>query len=145
MRTALAVLLVLLTSNAPSAEAQRSNVGVLTCTLAKGAEARPGDMTCGFKPTGVGQEEKFTGHVEGSVQEERGKLVLIWAVIGPGEGKVSGATLAQKYMRAPAANGQPPAWIGQSTATIALQFETNSAHADASITAIELKLAGTAA
>ena len=145
MRSALAVLLVLLTSSAASAEAQRSNVGVLTCTLAKGAEARPGDMTCGFKPTGAGQEEKFTGHVQGSVQEERGKLVLIWAVFGPSEGKVSGAILAQKYVRAPAAAGQPPAWIGQSTATVALQFETNSTHTDASITAIELKLAGTAA
>ena len=145
MRSALAVLLVLLTSSAPSAEAQRTNVGVLTCTLVKGAEARPGEMTCGFKPTGVGQEEKFTGRVQGSVQEERGKLVLIWAVFGPSDGKVSGATLAQKYVRAPAANGQPPAWIGQSTATIVLQFETNSTHADASITEIELKLAGTAA
>ena len=66
-------------------------------------------------------------------------------MIDPGEGKVSGATLAQKYVRAPAAAGQPPAWIGESTATVVLQFETNSAHADASITAIELKLAGTAA
>jgi hypothetical protein len=102
-------------------------------------------MTCGFNPTGVGQEEKFTGRVHGSVQEERGKLVLIWAVFGPSDGKVSGATLAQKYVRAPAANGQPTAWIGQSTATIVLQFETNSTRADASITEVELKLAGTAA
>src|SRR4051812_24879843 len=75
MRSALAVLLVLLTSSAPSAEAQRTNVGVLTYTLVKGAKARPGEMTCGFKPTGVGQEEKFTGRVQGAVQEERGKLV----------------------------------------------------------------------
>ena len=101
MRSALAVLLVLLTSSAPSAEAQRSNVGVLTCTLAKGAQARPGDMTCGFKPTGVGQEEKFTGHVEGSVQEERGKLVLIWAVIGPGEGKVQRGDAGTKICESP--------------------------------------------
>ena len=145
MRSALAMLLVLLTSSVHSAGAQRTNVGVLTCTLAKGVEARPGDMTCGFKPTGVGQEEKFTGHVQGSVQEERGKLVLIWAVFGPAEGKVNGAVLAQKYARAPAANGQPPAWIGQSTPTIVLEFETNSTSSDASISSIELKLTGTAA
>ena len=145
MRCALAVLLVLLTSSASSAEAQRTNLGVLTCTLVKGAEARPGDMTCGFKPAGVGQEEKFTGHVRGAQQEERGKLVLIWTVFGPSEGKASWAMLAQKYARAPTADSQPPAWIGQSTPTVALQFETNSAHVDASISEIELKLAGTAA
>ena len=145
MRSALAMLVVLLASSTPSAEVQRTNIGVLTCTLTKGAEARPGDMTCGFKPTGVGQEEKFTGYARGSAQEEREKLVLIWAVFGPGEGKISGTMLAQKYVRAPATNGQPPAWIGQSTPTIALQFETNSTHSDASITSIELKLAGTAA
>jgi hypothetical protein len=146
MRSALGVLSVLLSCSITVAEAPRTNIGVLTCTLAKRAEARPGDMTCGFKPTGVGPEEKFTGYVKGAVQEERGKLVLIWAVFGPAEGKASGAMLAQNYVRARAVSGQPPAWIGESTPTIALQFETNdSTHADATITEIELKLAGTAA
>ena len=76
--------------------------------------------------------------------EEPGKLVLIWTVLGPADGRVSGAVLAQKYVRARAAAGQPPTWLGVST-PIALQFETNnSTHADTSITEIELKLAETA-
>ena len=143
--SALALLSVLLSSSVTLAEAPRANIGVLTCTLAKSAEARPGAMTCGFKPAGEGREEKFTGHLQGAAPEERGKLVLIWTVFGPADVKVSAVMLTQKYVRARAAPGQPPAWIGESTPTIALQFETNnSSHADASITEIELKLAETA-
>ena len=143
--TGLAALGFLLSAGATSAEAPRVNVGVLTCTLVKSAEARPGAMTCGFKPTEAGSEVKLSGHIQGAVPEERGKLVLIWAVLGPADGKVSGAMLTQKYVRARPVSGQPPTWIGEST-PIALQFETNSStHADASITEIELKLAGTAA
>jgi hypothetical protein len=143
--SSLALLSVLLWSSATLAEAPRANIGVLTCTLARSAEARPGSMTCGFKPTEAGSEVKLIGHIQGAMPLERGKLVLIWSVFGPTDGKVSGAMLTQKFVRARPAPGQPPAWIGESTPTIALQFETNnSAHADANITEIELKLAETA-
>ena len=143
--TGLAALGLLLSAGVMAAETPSANIGVLTCTMVKSAEARPGAMACGFKPTDAGSEIKLTGHIQGAVTEERGKLVLIWTVFGPADVKVSGGMLAQKYARARAVAGQPPTWIGEST-PIALQFETNSsAHADASITEIELKLAGTTA
>lgn len=143
--SALVGLLLLLSSGAAPAEKARTNIGVLTCTLVKAADTRPGEMTCGFKPTGRGQEEKFTGYIRGTRPEGRGKLVLVWAVLGSASGKVSGGQLAQKYIRASAGAGQPPLWVGTRNKEIALQFETNdSARANIGIVEIELRLAGTA-
>jgi hypothetical protein len=129
-----------------SAQTPRTNVGMLTCTLAKSAQGQLGTMSCGFKSTGGGPEEKFSGWIRSAAPETGGKLVLIWAVFGPANAKVSGGALAQRYRRAEATAGQPPLWVGERNAEIVLQFETNdAAHAGGEIAEIELKLTGTAA
>ena len=141
----LAIAVALLSGSAVAQE-PRASVGVLTCTLMKEATAPPGEMSCGFKPTRLGKEEKFTGSVRGIPHADRAKVVLVWAVLGPAEGNVSGAMLAQRYMREQNPSADPPTWRGESHPEITLQFETNNAaNPDASITEIELKLAGTAA
>src|SRR4029079_693639 len=86
--------------------AMQTDVGVLTCTLAehgeKGTEpesqSRP--MLCTFKPNASGPEESYTGEVKkvGSQKALTGKLVLIWAVMGPSDRKLRPAVLEQTYV-----------------------------------------------
>jgi hypothetical protein len=50
---------------APNAYAQ-TTIGVLTCTSGAGIEGKgpadnPNQMTCGFKPTGGGAEQRYSG------------------------------------------------------------------------------------
>jgi hypothetical protein len=140
------LLLTFLLAGISSAEAQLTTVGVLTCTLATAVESKPGDMDCGFKPTGKGQEEKFAGHIRGRMLEGSGKLVLVWAVFAATNAAVSGGLLAQRYVRVTVAAGQPPLWVGERNKRIMLQFETNNGGgADRGIAEIELKLTGTTA
>jgi hypothetical protein len=72
-------------------------------------------MTCGFKPTGTSADEKYDGtlqllspSVAGLSPSVAGKQVLVWAVVGPANAKHSAGFLAQRYVKAKAAEGQPP-------------------------------------
>jgi uncharacterized protein DUF992 len=144
-RGRLVVVLAMGLATPALAEEPRTTIGVLTCTLAKTAEAQPGGMTCGFKATGSAAEEKYSGTVQGLSPLPDGKQVLVWSVIGPASIKVSGGLLAQRYARAKVA-GQPPAWVGETNSGVVLQFETHgSAEAGSAIAGIELKLTGTSA
>ena len=146
MKGAVAGLLVAISSISASAEKARTNIGVLTCTVAKSAEVQPREMACGFKPTGMGSEEKFTGVIQGTVGDTAAKLVLVWAVLGPADTKVSSKQLAQKYSRTATPPGQPPIWMGERAKEIMLQFETNdSANSNLNINEIELRVSSTAA
>src|SRR6516162_548508 len=108
------------------AEKAPANFGVLTCTLVKPGQDARHKMTCGFKPAGTGAEEKYSGTIRESAQDlPPGKVVLIWLVLGPAEGKLHAGILAQRYVRAVAAPGQAPLLIGETDPRIALQFETN--------------------
>jgi hypothetical protein len=56
-------------------------------------------MTCGFKPDGTGVEEKYSSIIRESSQDlPSGKIVLIWTVLGPVEGKMRAGILAQGYL-----------------------------------------------
>jgi hypothetical protein len=134
-------------AGAIAAEQQHTNLGVLTCTLVKPTQDAGQKMTCGFKPAGTGIGEKYDGTIRESGQDlPPGKVVLIWLVLGPAEGKIRAGILAQRYGRAVAAPGQAPLLVGETDPRIALQFETNDGLASYdTITQIELALTGTPA
>jgi len=134
-------------AGAIAAEQAHTNLGVLTCTLIKPAQDARHKMTCGFKPAGTGIEEKYTGTILESGQAlPPGKVVLIWLVLGPAEGKLRAGMLAQPYVKGVAAPGQAPLLVGETDPRIALQFETNNSVASyETITQIELALTGTPA
>ena len=104
-------------------------------------------MTCGFKPAGTGAEEKYSGIIRESSQDlPSGKVVLIWTVLGPAEGKIRAGILAQRYVKATNAPGHAPVLVGETNSGIALQFETNDSAAPyETITQMELQLTGTSA
>ncbi len=105
MRWAIAIALGVLAL--PASAAMQTDVGVLTCTLAehgeKGTEpdSQTRAMLCTFKPKGTGPEESYTGEVKkvGSQTALTGKLVLIWAVMGPSDRKLRPAVLEQTLCR----------------------------------------------
>ena len=146
MRYGLVVLLTGFLACAGGAEEARTTVGVLTCTLADRTTDSAGRMTCGFKPTGTSADEKYDGSLQLPNSSATGKQVLVWAVVGPANAKHSAGFLAQRYVKAKAAEGQPPSWTGETNPAIALQFES---HGDAalskSIDQVDLKLAGSSA
>ena len=104
MRWAFAAVLCL--GAMPAAAAMTTDVGVLTCTLAehgeKGTEpdSQTRAMLCSFKPKGTGPEESYIGEIKkvGSQTELTGKLVLIWAVMGPSDRQLKPAVLEQTYV-----------------------------------------------
>jgi hypothetical protein len=102
-------------------------------------------MSCGFKPTSSGAEEKYVGTIR--TRDEAapaGKLVLVWAVIGPAKKKMSPGILAQSYAKG--ANTEPPTLVGEANSSIILQFEiSNGTEASDAITHVELKLTTTPA
>ena len=132
---------------APAISAENINLGVLTCSLVKPAQEAAHKMTCGFKPTGTGVEEKYSATIrESGKQLPPGKIVLIWAVLGPAEGKMRAGTLAQRYVKGKSAPGQPSMLVGETNSAIALQFETNDGAAPYdTISLLELQLTGTPA
>jgi hypothetical protein len=142
-----ASVLGLMTANGASAEQARTNLGVLTCTVVKPAKDEGHKMNCGFKPAGSGAEEKYIGNVRGSEQElPSGKVVLVWTVVGPAEGKIGAGILSQRYTRGKDTSGQVSMLVGEKNPAIILQSETNDGSAAyASITQIELELTGTPA
>ena len=112
------------------AEKAPANFGVLTCTLVKPGQDAGHKMTCGFKPAGTGAEEKYSGIIRESSQDlPSGKIVLIWTVLGPAEGKIRAGILAQRYVKATNAPGHAPVLVGETNSGIALQFETNDSAA----------------
>ena len=58
MRQILWIVVVLLFANVALAEERHTNLGVLTCT-----SGDKGTLTCGFKPTGSGADEKYVGTI----------------------------------------------------------------------------------
>jgi hypothetical protein len=142
----LVVVLTSLIACTSGAEEARTTIGVLTCTLADGPTERGRRMTCGFKPTGTSADEKYNGTLQRLGQSEVGKQVLVWAVVGPANAKHPAGFLAQRYLKAKGAEGQPPSWIGEANSAIVLQFES---HGDAalakSIDQVDLKLGGSSA
>jgi len=129
------------------AEKAPANFGVLTCTLVKPGQDAGHKMSCGFKPVGTGAEEKYSGIIRESSQDlPSGKVVLIWTVLGPAEGKIRAGILAQRYVKATNAPGHAPVLVGETNSGIALQFETNDSAAPyETITQMELQLTGTSA
>lgn len=130
-----------------SAQKAPVNLGVLTCTFVKPAQDTAQQMTCGFKPTGSGAEEKYSGHIRESEQDlPARKVVLIWAVLGPAHGKIAAGSLSQRYVKAQSAATQAPMLVGETNPSIVLQSETNDGAATYdSIIRMELELIGTAA
>lgn len=104
MRWAIPFLLVMLAG--PASAAMQTDIGVLTCTLSEGGEkdtnpdSQTRAMLCSFKPAGTGPEESYTGEIKkvGSQTELSGKLVLIWAVMGPSDRDLKPAVLEQTYV-----------------------------------------------
>ena len=137
----------LTTATVASAEQARTNLGVLTCTVVNPAKDEGQKMTCGFKPAGSGAEEKYSGNVRGSEQDlPSGKVVLVWTVVGPADGKIGAGILSQRYIKAKGTSGEVPVLVGEKNPAIVLQSETNNGSAAyASITQIELELTGTPA
>jgi hypothetical protein len=138
------VLTLMSTSHA---EKPVAKFGVLTCTSVKPAHNVAHRMTCGFKPDGTGGEEKYSGTIHESSQDlPSGKIVLIWTVLGPAEGKMRAGILAQGYLKAISVPGQTAVLVGEADPGIALHFETNDGGAAyETITRMELELTGTSA
>jgi len=123
------------------------SLGLLTCTLVKPGQDTAHKMSCGFKPVGSGAEETYSGMIRESSEDlPHGKIVLIWTVLGPAEGKMRAGLLAQPYMKAASAPGQTSVLVGEANSAIALQYESNNgAAAYEAITRMELQLTGTPA
>jgi hypothetical protein len=86
----------------------QTDLGVLTCTLAPASEkgtdpdSQSKAILCTFKPQGTGPEETYTGEIKkvGSQTALTDKLVMIWAVMGPHDRKLTPGILAQTYVGA---------------------------------------------
>jgi hypothetical protein len=85
---------------APGAHARsQTSIGVLTCTSGAGIEGKgvadnPQQMTCGFKPTGGGAEQRYSGTFKmagPNAGGPAGKRVWVWSVLGPSTSKVQTA------------------------------------------------------
>jgi len=143
----------------PVSAAMTTDVGVLTCTLAehgeKGTEpdSQTRAMLCSFKPKGTGPEESYTGEVKkvGSQTELTGKLVLIWAVMGPADRQLRPAVLEQTYVGELAADAgdkskPPKLLVGETDKAYGLQPITDDAHepnASQSVTVVQLRIKST--
>jgi hypothetical protein len=135
-----------------SAQATRTNLGALTCTLSEVAEqqkapaAEERAMRCAFKPTNAGAEMTYSGTIRqiGQGQLPGGKLVMIWVVQGPADTKLEPGLLAQTYVGAPQPIPGTPAGsalIGERNPDIVLRAETNeNAPAGLVVMVMELKV-----
>ena len=154
MRYARSAIWVLMSAAlaAPNAYAQsQTSIGVLTCTSGAGIEGKgaadPNQMTCGFKPTGGGAEQRYSGtfKVGPNAGAPGGKLVWVWSVVEPETSKLPIGWLAQKYV-ADARRAQGPVMVlmGESNNAISLQAET-AGGARGAVMEVELKLLATPA
>jgi hypothetical protein len=137
----------------PNAYAQsQTNIGVLTCTSGAGIEGKgpadnPNQMTCGFKPTGGGAEQRYSGTFKmgPNAGAPAGKLVWVWSVVGPETSKLPIGRLAQKYVAdVRTAVGPVTVLTGKSNNAISLQAETAGGVTGAPVE-VELKLLATPA
>lgn len=152
-RSAMCVLVgAVLAASGAYAQSQTS-IGVLTCTSgagikSKGATDNPQQMTCGFKPTGSGTEQRYSGTLKMAGQSagaSSGKRVWVWSVLGPSTSKVTGNALAQKYVAdARSTHGPVMVLTGESNNAISLQAETAGGAAGVAME-VELKLLTTPA
>ena len=142
-----------LTTGLAYAQDQRTSIGVLTCTSGAGIEGKgavdnPDLMTCGFKPTGSGAEQRYSGTLKVAglaAQAPGGKRVWVWSVTGPAATGAPSGVLAQKYVAdARAAAGPMMVLTGESNDAISLQAET-SGGATTRVMEVELKLLTTPA
>jgi hypothetical protein len=157
MRWAIAIVLSMLA--VPALAAMQTDVGVLTCTLAehgeKGTEpdSQTRAMLCSFKPKGTGPEESYVGEIKkvGSQTALSGKLVLIWAVMGPSDRKLKPAVLEQTFVGQAAMDSgdnpkAPKMLVGETDNAYGLQPITNDGHepnANDSITVVALRIKST--
>ena len=156
MRWAIAATLGLLAL--PASAAMQTDVGILTCTLAEHGEkdTNPDSQTraihCAFKPKG-GPEEVYVGEIKkvGSQTALSGKLVLIWAVMGPSDRKLKPAVLEQTFVGQAAMDSgdnpkAPKMLVGETDNAYGLQPITNDGHepnANDSITVVALRIKST--
>jgi hypothetical protein len=149
MRFARPAIWVLMSAGlaAPNSYAQsQTSIGVLTCTSGAGIEGKgaaddPNQMTCGFKPTGGGAEQRYSGTFKmgPTAAAPAGKLVWVWSVVGPETSKLPIGWLAQKYIAdARGAPGGVMVLSGKSNKAISLQAETAGGMAGA-VVEVELK------
>ena len=153
-QTALSVLLASgLLAFAAQAQQPRTSIGVLTCTSGVGSEGKGAAdnsrlMTCGFKPTGSGAEQRYSGTLKvagQAAQEAEGKRVWVWSVTGPASPGAPSGGLAQKYISAARrTDGAQMILVGESNNAITLQAET-SGGAGPRVMEVELKLLTTPA
>jgi hypothetical protein len=132
-----------------AAQESRTNYGVLTCTLAKGADKKIAlkgptqAVRCVFKATAAGADENYVGTIQHSTGKEvlTEKLVLMFAVSAPSNLKAKAGWLQQSYVaRAPAMQ----LLVGETNKDIVLQFETgDGSRGGFSVSRVELKLATT--
>jgi hypothetical protein len=156
MRWAIAIVLCALA--VPALAAMQTDIGTLTCTLAehgeKGTEpdSQTRVMLCSFKPKGTGPEESYSGEIKkvGSQTALTGKLVLIWAVMGPSDRQLKPAILEQTYVGEvadPSDTAQPrKILIGESDKAYGLQPITDEKHepsASESVTIVQLRIKST--
>jgi Protein of unknown function (DUF992) len=147
----------LLAASGVQAQSQTSkpqtSIGVLTCTSGagiegKGAADNPDLMTCGFKPTDGGAEQRYSGTFKTGAQDSgapAGKRVWVWSVLGPSMSKMTGNALAQKYVvDARSAHSGVMVLTGESNNAISLQAETAGGAAGVAME-VELKLLTTPA
>jgi hypothetical protein len=105
-------------------------------------------MLCSFKPKGTGPEESYSGEIKkvGSQTALSGKLVLIWAVMGPSDRKLTPAVLEQTYVGQAADDADSPKapkmLVGETDKAYGLQPITNGAHEENSdsITVVALRI-----
>ena len=142
MRQILWIVVLLLFPSVAQAEKRLTNLGILTCTAGE-----KGTLTCGFKPSQSGAEEKYVGTI-GTRPDAApsAKAVMIWAVSGPADMKASAGLLAQRFVKGQGPTAQPSTLVGKSNPAIILQFETNNGtEASDAITHIDLQLTTTPA
>jgi hypothetical protein len=110
-------------------------------------------MLCSFKPSGTGPEEHYTGEIKsvGSNETLAGKLVLMWAVIGPDYVSFAPGLLQQTFMGRMGTSGggetkTPPMLVGESDESFVLRSLNESEPSGAnSVTVISLKVESTPA
>jgi hypothetical protein len=152
-RSVICALLGAALAASPVHAQSQTSIGVLTCTSGvgiegKGAADNPDLMTCGFKPTDGGAEQRYSGKFKTAAPDAAaaaGKRVCVWSVLGPSADKVPSGALAQKYVvDARSARGPVVVLTGESNNAISLQAET-AGGAGGTAMEVELKLLTTPA
>ncbi|MGE8943439.1 DUF992 domain-containing protein [Leptospira interrogans] len=146
---ALARLSLMLLTGSALAQADRKEIGTLTCTT-EDMIATPPDtvrpMQCSFEPIAKGSAVSFTGKIHKFVTDglPPGRQVLVWSVLST-NAKLAGEALEGQYTN----EGQAPIpnvgqmLVGGTQGQVALQPHTQDAEVGVSSvkTVVELELA----